>query len=54
VAHAEVAGLGYRLPVVRRVPLSIATALAATGVPTVVLRDASPSSPAKPWSSATA
>ena len=32
----EVAGVGHRLPAVRRVPLATATALAARGVPTVV------------------
>ena len=32
----EVAGIGHRLPTIRRVPLSTATSLAAQGVPTVV------------------
>lgn len=34
----DVAGVGYRLPVVRRIPLHTATALAASGVPTIVRR----------------
>lgn len=34
----EVVGIGHRRPVVRRIPLHTATALAASGVPTVVRR----------------
>ena len=36
VVQAAVAGLGHRRPLMRPVPLSTATALAASGVPTVI------------------
>ena len=42
--HCAVAGIGHRLPTVRRVPLAAATALASRGVPTVVRRGSSVSS----------
>ena len=41
----EVAGIGHRVPAIRRIPLSTAAALAAAGVPTVV-RNASTAAPA--------
>ena len=42
--QCAVAGIGHRLPTIRRVPLAAATALAAQGVPTVVRRGSSVSS----------
>ncbi len=40
----DVGGIAHRRPVVRRIPLSTATALVASGVPAVVRRARSPSS----------
>ena len=46
VATAEVFGIGNRLPVTRRVPVTTALALAARGVPLVVHAD-QPVAPAR-------
>ena len=40
--RAEVHGLGHRLPRTRRVPLGLASALAAEGVPLLVHRSPAP------------
>ena len=47
--RAEAVGVGYRLPVTRAIPLSVAAALLAGGIPSVTRRvDDGPNGPAHP------